>query len=211
MPARGKVGIAPGQEQLTASRGIGRAHAFAHPVKRQEPQQNKMDKRYQQLLHQRSGDLPGHTRNQGRAAPVQKSRQAPDTPGFQPHIRVHPQQQVMLGPIGQHPAGMLLAAPPGRQVRGLLQPNPGIPQGPLAHDRDGSIRGVVIQHHHFQVADARTACQGGLNRLANRPLLIPGRNQHRHPHLGQAVLCLRRGKIGLKVFEEHQKRQHGNQ
>ena len=111
------VVLAPGHEELAAAGAVGGVPAAAHPLQGQEAEQHEVDERDQQALQERDRLLAREAARRGprRSTPGTRSS-APGRPARGGRRR--PRRPAgMPAPGGEHVAGVLLAAPAGRQRR----------------------------------------------------------------------------------------------
>ena len=146
------VGLAAGDEELAAARGERRVSAPPHPGDRQEAEQDEVDQRDQQLFEQ-TPTVSWCGIPLARSAPdsLEKSGHASEGVGGQPDVGVEEDEQGMTGLLGQHPAGVLLAAPAGGKLGRGDQTHPIVGLGQLTHDRGGPVFRVIVQDDDFEL------------------------------------------------------------
>ena len=81
--------------------------------------------------------------------------------GSQPDVGVEEDEQGMPGLLGQDPAGVLLAAPAGRQLGRGDEPDPIVAVGQLLDDRGRPVLGVIVEDDDLELEAAVLAARRG--------------------------------------------------
>ena len=113
--------------------------------------------------------------------------------GLHDDVGVGEEEQFPRGSPAPRPEGVGLAEPAGRKLRDVNGLEAGIVAGQFVHDGAGGVVGAVIHHDQFIVGVVEP--EEREERLADVPLLVAGRDDHRN-------LRGRGGEIGGDVAQE---------
>ena len=146
------VCVAAHGEDLAAGGGEARIGSGSHAVEREEAEEDEMDQRNDEFLHQTARLFARDAADESRAALLDESGEARERIGARDtHVGVHEKEKRVARETGELMAGEVLAAPAGRQRRRGFEAHARIGLRDLAHDLGGAIGRTVVEHDHFEL------------------------------------------------------------
>ena len=146
------VAVAPGDEELSATRRESGNAGTIHKMHGEKSEQDEMYQRKEQAFGESAQFLERHTAGQGDVTVFHKPSHARQRIGSEPDVGVDEKEQRIAREFCEDVTSVLLSAPASRQWRSSLKSKPPVPLRQFTDDAGRTVVGMIVQHKNFEVA-----------------------------------------------------------
>ena len=179
MASAAQVGLSAGDEQLAAAGRQSGAVVGAGDRQREVTEKHEVDQREEEPVEEAAGLLMREATGQIDTPRVEKSHGACHGVRLEGDVGIEEEEDVVTGRLRELKAGVLFAAPSGRERLTTDESHPRIFGGEVGDDPRGVVPAVVVEDDQLEVNVAVGEHGGG--EPADDLRLVAGRDEHRDP------------------------------